>query len=87
MNGKQLTWLSILAFIFLYANLGSVCSHCLYNAATGWSRILGTNMRVMAVALGAIGIHWSPLENVWTFFIQWLSLLGHPLFRRSAPSS
>ncbi|MEW6638877.1 MAG: cytosine permease [Pseudomonadota bacterium] len=75
MNGKQLTWLSILAFIFLYANLGSVCSHCLYNAATGWSRILGTNMRVMAVILGGIGIVVAA-GNVWAFFIQWLSLLG-----------
>jgi cytosine permease len=75
MNGKQLTWLSVLAFVFLYANLGSVCSHCLYNAATGWSRILGTNMRVMAVALGAIGIVIAA-GNVWAFFIQWLSLLG-----------
>jgi cytosine permease len=34
MNDKQLAWLSVLAFIFLYCNLGSVCSHCLYNAAT-----------------------------------------------------
>ena len=75
MNGKQLTWLSILAFIFLYTNLGSVCSHCLYNAATGWSRILGTNMRLMAVILGAIGIVVAA-GNVWAFFIQWLSLLG-----------
>ncbi|MFZ5734239.1 MAG: purine-cytosine permease family protein [Pseudomonadota bacterium] len=75
MNGKQLTWLSILAFIFLYTNLGSVCSHCLYNAATGWSRILGTNMRLMAVVLGAIGIIVAA-GNVWAFFIQWLSLLG-----------
>ncbi len=75
MNGKQLTWLSILAFIFLYANLGSVCSHCLYNAATGWSRILGTNMRAMAIVLGVIGIIVAA-GNVWAFFIQWLSLLG-----------
>ncbi|AUC96253.1 cytosine permease [Bradyrhizobium sp. SK17] len=75
MNGKQLTWLSILAFIFLYTNLGSVCSHCLYNAATGWSRILGTNMRLMAVILGVIGIVVAA-GNVWAFFIQWLSLLG-----------
>ncbi len=56
MNGKQMAWLSVLAFLFLYVNLGSVCAHCLYNAATGWSRILGTRMRVMAVILGAIGI-------------------------------
>jgi cytosine permease len=75
MNGKQMAWLSVLAFIFLYVNLGSVCSHCLYNAATGWSRILGTHMRVMAVVLGVIGIVVAA-GNVWAFFIQWLSLLG-----------
>jgi cytosine permease len=75
MNGAHLAWLSVLAFIFLYINLGSVCSHCLYNAATGWSRILGTHMRVMAVILGAIGIVVAA-GNVWAFFIQWLSLLG-----------
>jgi len=75
MNGKQMAWLSTLAFIFLYVNLGSVCSHCLYNAATGWSRILGTHMRVMAIILGVIGI-FVAAGNVWAFFIQWLSLLG-----------
>jgi cytosine permease len=75
MNGKQIAWLSVLAFVFLYVNLGSVCSHCLYNAATGWSRILGTHMRVMAVILGIIGIVVAA-GNVWAFFIQWLSLLG-----------
>jgi cytosine permease len=75
MNGAHLAWLSVLAFIFLYINLGSVCSHCLYNAATGWSRILGTHMRIMAVILGAIGIVVAA-GNVWAFFIQWLSLLG-----------
>ena len=75
MNGKQMAWLSVLAFLFLYVNLGSVCSHCLYNAATGWSRILGTHMRLMAVILGAIGIVVAA-GNVWAFFIQWLSLLG-----------
>ena len=75
LNGKQMVWLSVLAFLFLYVNLGSVCSHCLYNAATGWSRILGTHMRVMAVVLGAIGIVVAA-GNVWAFFIQWLSLLG-----------
>jgi Purine-cytosine permease and related proteins len=75
MNAKQLTWLSILAFLFLYCNLGSVCAHCLYNAATGWSRILHTKMRLMAIVLGAIGILIAA-GNVWAFFIQWLSLLG-----------
>jgi cytosine permease len=75
LNSKQAVWLSVLAFLFLYINLGSVCSHCLYNAATGWSRILGTHMRLMAVILGAIGIVVAA-GNVWAFFIQWLSLLG-----------
>ena len=75
MNGKQMAFLSALAFVFLYLNLGSVCAHCLYNAATGWSRIFHTRMRVMAVILGAIGIAVAA-GNVWAFFIQWLSLLG-----------
>jgi len=75
MNGMQMTWLSALAFLFLYVNLGSVCAHCLYNAATGWSRILHSHMRLFAVILGAIGIVIAA-TNVWAFFIQWLSLLG-----------
>lgn len=75
MNAKQLTWLSVLAFLFLYANLGSVCAHCLYNAATGWSRILRSHMRLWAILLGAIGIAVAA-GNVWAFFIEWLSLLG-----------
>lgn len=75
MNHLNIGWLSALAFVFLYINLGSVCSHCLYNAATGWSRILGTHMRTMAIVLGIIGIVIAA-GNVWAFFIQWLSLLG-----------
>lgn len=75
MNHMQLGWLSVLAFLFLYLNLGSVCSHCLYNAATGWSRIVGTHMRIAAVLLGFIGIAVAA-GNIWAFFIQWLSLLG-----------
>lgn len=75
MNAQQLTWLSVLAFIFLYINLGSVCAHCLYNSATGWSRIMGSNMRLFAILLGIVGIVIAA-TNVWAFFIQWLSLLG-----------
>ncbi|WP_230789583.1 purine-cytosine permease family protein [Aurantimonas coralicida] len=75
MNSLQIGWLSVLAFLFLYLNLGSVCSHCLYNSATGWSRILGSHMRLMAVILGAIGILVAA-GNIWAFFIEWLSLLG-----------
>jgi len=75
MNTKGIAWLSGIAFLFLYINLGSVCSHCLYNASTGWSRIMGSHMRLLAVVLGAIGILVAA-GNVWAFFIQWLTLLG-----------
>ena len=75
LNSKDAAWLSGLAFLFLYFNLGSVCSHCLYNAATGWSRIMGSHMRLLAIVLGAIGIIVAA-GNVWAFFIQWLTLLG-----------
>lgn len=68
-------FLMVIAFVFLLVNLGSVCSHCLYNASTGWSRILGSEMRLMAVVLGAVGIVIAA-TNVWAFFIEWLSLLG-----------
>ena len=75
MTGKGIGALSALAFIFLIANLGSVCSHCLYNSATGWSRIVRGHMRIAAIILGAIGILVAA-GNVWAFFIEWLSLLG-----------
>jgi cytosine permease len=75
LNHLQMGWLSVLAFIFLYLNLGSVCSHCLYNSATGWSRITGSHMRAAAVVLGVIGIAVAA-GNIWAFFIQWLGLLG-----------
>lgn len=75
LNNQGVAWLSVLAFVFLYCNLGSVCSHCLYNAATGWSRITGSHMRLAAVILGVLGI-FIAAGNVWAFFIQWLSLLG-----------
>jgi cytosine permease len=75
MHAKQIGWLSLLAFLFLYCNLGSVCAHVHYHAATGWSRILGTRMRVMAVVLGILGIVVAA-GNVWAYFIEWLTLLG-----------
>ncbi|MDG6773747.1 cytosine permease [Thiomicrorhabdus sp. ZW0627] len=75
MVSQNIGWLAVVAFVFLLLNLGSVCSHCLYNAATGWSRILGSHMRLLAVILGAIGIVIAA-TNVWAFFIEWLSLLG-----------
>ncbi len=69
------TWLSAVAVVFLFCSLGSVCAHCLYNSAVGWSRIVGVKMRTAAVILAAIGIVVAA-ANVWALFIPWLSLLG-----------
>jgi cytosine permease len=68
-------WLSVVAFVFLFCNLGSVCAHCLYNAAVGWSRIGNGRMRLFAVGLAVVGIVIAA-ANVWALFIPWLSLLG-----------
>jgi cytosine permease len=67
--------LSVVAFIFLFINLGSVCAHCLYNAAVGWSRVAKSHMRLLAVILAVVGIAIAA-ANVWALFIPWLSLLG-----------
>lgn len=72
---QNLPWLSVLAFVFVLCNLGSVCAHCLYNSAVGWSRIAKGRMRVFAVPLALIGIGIAA-TNVWAMFVPWLSLLG-----------
>ncbi|KIL41839.1 hypothetical protein SD70_04260 [Gordoniibacillus kamchatkensis] len=66
---------SILAVILLFLNLGSVCSHCLYNASVGWSNLLHKKMRKTALVIGAIGTVLA-LSGAWNHFIDWLSLLG-----------
>lgn len=71
----NLPWLSVIAFAFVLCNLGSVCAHCLYNSAVGWSRIAKSRMRVMAVILAVFGIAIAA-TNVWAMFVPWLSLLG-----------
>lgn len=68
-------WLSVVAFVFLFCNLGSVCAHCLYNSAVGWSRIGNGRMRLFAVGLAVVGVAIAA-ANVWALFIPWLSLLG-----------
>jgi cytosine permease len=72
---QKLGWLSVVAFVFLFCNLGSVCAHCLYNSAVGWSRIGNGRMRFFAVGLAVVGITIAA-ANVWALFIPWLSLLG-----------
>lgn len=68
-------FLSALAFIFIVVNLGSVCTHCLYNGAVGWSHIVRSKMRLMTVILGVIGTV-AALAGVWSYFLDWLNILG-----------
>ena len=75
MLSQNSTLLSAIAFIFLFINLGSVCAHCLYNSAVGWSRVAKSHMRLLAVILAVVGIAIAAV-NVWALFIPWLSLLG-----------
>ncbi|MCM3790321.1 cytosine permease [Domibacillus indicus] len=67
--------ISLIAVLLLFLNLGSVCSHCLYNGAVGWSSLLGKKMRTTALVLGVIGIVIA-LSGAWNHFITWLNLLG-----------
>jgi cytosine permease len=75
MLAQHQSWLSVVAFVFLFCNLGSVCAHCLYNSSVGWSRIGGGRMRLFAVGLAVVGIIIAA-ANVWALFIPWLSVLG-----------
>ncbi|MCL5015084.1 MAG: cytosine permease [Firmicutes bacterium] len=67
--------LEVLSIFFIFANLGSVCSHCLYNGAVGWSHITGSTMRKLTVILGIIGII-AAVAGIWNIFVTWLSFLG-----------
>ncbi|QKJ85218.1 cytosine permease [Paramixta manurensis] len=67
--------LSAIAFLFVFINLGSVCTHCLYNGAVGFSHLFGSKMRLWTVILGVIGGALA-LAGVWHYFLNWLSLLG-----------
>lgn len=64
-----------LAVVFLFVNLGTVCSHCLYNASVGWAHILGTRFLPVAVGWGAVGTALAA-AGVWSHFETWLILLG-----------
>lgn len=67
--------LSAIAFLFVFINLGSVCTHCLYNGAVGYSHLFNSKMRLWTIILGLIGGALA-LAGVWQYFLQWLSLLG-----------
>ena len=67
--------LSTLAVLFVFVNLGSVCTHCLYNGAVGWSHLTHSQMRRLTVVLGIIG-GLLAVAGVWSLFLDWLNLLG-----------
>ncbi|SAL46299.1 cytosine permease [Caballeronia cordobensis] len=67
--------LSVIALVFVFVNLGSVCTHCLYNGAVGWGRIAKRRMRTMTIALGLLG-GVVAVAGVWSLFLNWLNLLG-----------
>jgi cytosine permease len=67
--------LSALAIVFVFVNLGSVCSHCLYNGAVSWSHIVGGRMRVLTLLLGIAGVGVA-LAGVWSHFLSWLVILS-----------
>src|SRR3981189_3237545 len=67
--------LAVIAIIFVFVNLGSVCTHCLYNSAVGWSSIVHGRMRVLTLCLGVVGMI-AAAAGIWDYFIDWLNLLG-----------
>ena len=67
--------LSALAIVFVFVNLGSVCSHCLYNGAVSWSSIVGGRMRMLTLLLGVAGVGIA-LAGVWSHFLSWLVILS-----------
>jgi len=67
--------LQVIAVAFVFINLGSVCTHCLYNGAVGWSHITGSRMRLLTVILGGVGLA-AAVAGVWSLFETWLNVLG-----------
>ena len=65
----------MLAVLFVFVNLGSVCTHCLYNGAVGWSHLTHSRMRRLTLILGIVG-GLLAVAGVWSLFLDWLNLLG-----------
>ena len=65
----------LLAMAVVFIGLGSVCAHCLYNGALGWSNLLDRRMRTLCLVLGAIGTI-AATAGVWNHILDWLNLLG-----------
>ena len=67
--------LATLALVFVFLNLGSVCTHCLYNGAVSWAHLTRGTMRTLTIILGVLG-GIAALAGVWNLFLDWLNLLG-----------
>ncbi|MDL9981577.1 cytosine permease [Microbacterium sp. ASV49] len=75
LTGTHNVVLDILVLVFVVVNLGSVCTHCLYNGALGWSHLVRSKMRLLTLILGVIGVVVA-LLGAWSLFVNWLALLG-----------
>ncbi|ADO46357.1 cytosine permease [[Enterobacter] lignolyticus] len=69
------TLLTVLSVIFVFINLGSVATHCLYNGAVGWSHMSGKKMRTITLFLGFLGVL-AAVSGIYNHFFNWLVLLG-----------
>ncbi|KQL38230.1 cobalamin biosynthesis protein [Bacillus sp. FJAT-25509] len=67
--------LTILSILFVFINLGSVGTHCLYNGAVGWSHMTGKKMRPITLIIGIIGLIVA-VSGIYNHFFNWLVLLG-----------
>lgn len=75
LTGENNPVLNAFLVLFVLINLGSVCTHCLYNGALGWSHLTRSKMRLLTLVLGVIGIVVAVL-GAWHYFVDWLALLG-----------
>ncbi|MDA3625269.1 cytosine permease [Saccharopolyspora sp. WRP15-2] len=75
LTGAGSPLLDVLVVVFVVVNLGSVCTHCLYNGALGWSHLTRSKMRLLTLVLGVIGVLVA-LLGAWNYFVNWLSILG-----------
>lgn len=75
LTGTRNPLLDVFLLLFVVINLGSVCTHCLYNGALGWSHLTRSKMRLLTLILGIVGTLVAVL-GAWHYFVNWLALLG-----------
>jgi cytosine permease len=75
LTGEHNLLLNAFVVVFVLINLGSVCTHCLYNGALGWSHLTRSTMRLLTLVLGVLGVVVA-LAGAWHHFVSWLAFLG-----------